>query len=79
MNDVKKILNRKSLVFCLDEVDKLENYDTIYFILEDLYKKTLILITNERSWLDELDKRIRSRLYAELLEFRAYNMKKPWT
>jgi len=73
MNDVKKILNRKSLVFCLDEVDKLENYDTIYFILEDLYKKTLILITNERSWLDELDKRIRSRLYAELLEFRAYN------
>ncbi len=73
MDDLKGILNKKSIVFCFDEADKLENFDILYFILEDIYKKSLILITNERSWLDELDKRIRSRLYAELLEFRAYN------
>jgi len=73
MGDIKPILNRKAIVICFDEVDKLDNFDILYFILEDLYKKTLILITNERQWLDELDKRIRSRLYAELLEFRSYN------
>ena len=64
INDLKKILNKKPIIICLDEADKLENNDILYFILEDLYKKTLILITNERSWLDELDKRVRSRLYA---------------
>ena len=73
MNDLKKILNKKPIVICLDEADKLENSNILYFILEDLYKKTLILITNERSWLDELDKRVRSRLYAELLNFKEYN------
>jgi len=75
MKIIKPILNKKSLVICFDEIDKLENHDILYFILEDIYKKTLILITNERSWLDELDKRLRSRLYAELLEFKPYNYK----
>ncbi len=73
MNVIKPLLNKKSIVFCFDEIDKLENYDVLYFILEDVYKKSVILITNERSWMDELDKRLRSRLYAELLEFKSYN------
>lgn len=73
LNDIRPILNKKSLVICLDEIDKLDNHDIIYFILEELYKKTLILITNERLWLEELDRRISSRLYAELLEFKDYN------
>ncbi|MEK6932775.1 MAG: AAA family ATPase [Nanoarchaeota archaeon] len=73
INEIKPRLNKKPIVICLDEVDKLENDDVLYFILEEVYKKTLILITNERSWLDELDKRIRSRLYADLLEFKSYN------
>ncbi len=73
INNIKPILNKKSVVICLDEVDKLENDDILYFILEDLYKKTLLLITNERLWLDDLDNRIRSRLYAETINFKEYN------
>ena len=73
MQEIKKILNKKSLVFCFDEIDKLNNYDVLYFILEDIYRKTIILITNEKSWANSLDLRLKSRLYPELLEFRAYN------
>ena len=73
MNDIKPLLNKHPVVICLDEIDKIESDDVLYFILEDLYKKTLILITNEKSWLNDLDKRIHSRLYADLLEFKDYN------
>ncbi|MEK6835474.1 MAG: AAA family ATPase [Nanoarchaeota archaeon] len=73
MQEIKKILNKKSLVFCFDEIDKLTNYDILYFILEDIYRKTIILITNEKSWANALDLRLKSRLYPELLEFRPYS------
>lgn len=70
---VKEILNKTSTVFVLDEVDKLQDCSIIYSILEDIYKKSIILITNERDWLINLDKRLRSRLIPEPLEFRPYN------
>lgn len=70
---VKEILNKKSSVIVLDEIDKLEDIDVVYYILEEIYRKTLILITNYKDWLSELEERIKSRLMAELLEFKAYN------
>ena len=70
---VRQILNKKSAVLVFDEVDKLEDVDFIYFLLEELYRKSIILITNYREWLVDLDSRIKSRLTAELLEFRQYN------
>jgi len=70
---VKNILNRKSAVFVFDEIDKAEDYDFIYTLLEDIYRKSIILITNYKSWVTELDDRIKSRLVPEMLEFRAYN------
>lgn len=70
---VKEILNKKSAVIVLDEVDKLEDIDIIYYILEEIYRKTLILITNYKDWISSLEERIKSRLMAELLEFKAYN------
>ncbi|NTV22904.1 MAG: AAA family ATPase [Nanoarchaeota archaeon] len=70
---VKQMLNRKSVVFCFDEVDKLEDLDILYMILEQIYRKTIILITNYKEWAVTLDERIRSRLALELLEFRSYN------
>lgn len=69
----KEILNKKSAVFVFDEIDKLEEFDFLYLILEEIYRKTILLITNYKQWLVNLDERIKSRLTAELLEFKPYN------
>jgi cell division control protein 6 len=70
---VKEALNKKAVVFVLDEVDKLEEQDFIYNVLEEIYKKTVILITNYKEWVVNLDERIKSRLTAEMMEFKPYN------
>jgi len=71
---ISNILNKKNAVFCFDEVDKLKEFDILYSLLEDIYRKTILLITNEKSWLATLDARIKSRLNPELLEFKQYNL-----
>lgn len=72
---IKGRLNKSdtSVVFVFDEIDKLEDFDFLYTILEDIYRKSLFLITNDKERYDELDKRIRSRLGAEFLFFRPYS------
>lgn|SRR3989338_1204319 len=70
---VKQALNKKSVVFILDEVDKLEDYDFIYMALEEVYRKSIILITNYKEWIIDMDDRIKSRLMAEIIEFKPYN------
>lgn len=70
---LKQRLNKSSAVFIFDEVDKLEDMDFLYFLLEDIYRKTIVLITNYKSWLLELDERVKSRLNPELVEFREYD------
>ncbi|MBN2368829.1 AAA family ATPase [Candidatus Woesearchaeota archaeon] len=70
---VMKDLNKKSVVFCFDEIDKAEDLDFLYMILEKIYRKTIILITNYKEWAINLDERIKSRLTLEMLEFRRYN------
>ena len=70
---LKKELNKTNVVFAFDEIDKLEDYDFLYLILEEIYRKTIILITNYRKWILDLDERIRSRLTAEMRAFKPYN------
>ncbi|PLW79685.1 hypothetical protein C0585_06855 [Candidatus Woesearchaeota archaeon] len=70
---IEDYLNKDSVVFVFDEVDKLEDEDFLYMILEKIYRKTILLITNYQEWLVNLDERIRSRLTPELLEFKKYN------
>jgi len=72
---VKNMLNKKSAVFAFDEVDKLEDFDFLYAILEDVYKKSVLLVTNYADWMDDLDDRVKSRLMSETLEFKPYNLK----
>ncbi len=72
-NIVKEKLNKNSVVLVFDEVDKLKEFDILYSLLEDVYRKTIILITNYKNWIDNLDERIRSRLTAEIMEFKPYN------
>ncbi|MAG47853.1 hypothetical protein CL617_04565 [archaeon] len=73
-DEIKKKLNRKSAVICFDECDKIEDISVIYMVLEQIYNKTLIFITNNKEWLIKLDNRLRSRLTLENLDFRAYNL-----
>ncbi len=73
LKDVASIINKNAAVFVLDEVDKLEEESIIYALLEDIFRKTIILITNEKEFLAKLDSRIKSRLLPETLEFREYN------
>lgn len=72
--EVANILNKKSAVIVLDEVDKLEDEQIIYELLEDIYRKCIFLITNYREWLSELDARVRSRLVPETVDFKKYNL-----
>ena len=72
-NIVKKDINKKSVVICFDEIDKVEDLDFLYMLLEQIYRKTIIMITNYKSWALEMDERIKSRLALEFLEFKKYN------
>lgn len=72
---VARILNKKAAVFVFDEIDKADDLDFLYFVLEDIYNKSIFLITNYKSFLVNLDERIKSRLVPELFEFRKYNLK----
>ncbi len=70
---IKEYLNKKQTVFVFDEIDKMEDFDFLYSILEDIYRKTIIMITNYKEWLLTLEQRIRSRLTPTTLEFKPYN------
>jgi cell division control protein 6 len=70
---VKDLLIAKGAVFVFDEVDKLDDFDFLYSILEEVQLKTVVLITNFKEWLMDLDERIKSRLMCEVLHFDPYN------
>lgn len=71
---IKEMLNKKSVVFAFDEIDKAEDLDFLYFVLEQIYRKSVFLITNFKNWLEDLDDRVKSRLTAEMLEFKPYDL-----
>ena len=72
MAKVAEILNKKSAVIVLDECDKVQDENILYSLLEDIYRKTIILITNESSYLGKMDNRVKSRLMPDILEFEPY-------
>lgn len=72
---VASILNKKAAVFVFDEIDQVEDFDFLYFVLEEIHKKSIFLITNYKDFLVEIDERIKSRLLPEMLEFKPYNEK----
>ncbi len=73
---VKQYVNtsERAAVFVFDEADKIEDMDFIYSILEEIFRKSVIIIANYKEHAAELDERIRSRLTAEMLEFNAYSL-----
>lgn len=72
---IKEISEKKDgVVFVFDEIDKTTDNDFLYLLLEEIKKKTILLVTNDRSWGSELDNRIKSRLSPEIIEFPEYNI-----
>ncbi len=69
---VSQIINKKAAIFVFDEIDKAEDTDFLYMIAELIYKKSVFLITNYKSWMLEIDDRIRSRMVLEQIEFPNY-------
>ena len=78
IDEIAKIVNKKAAVIILDEVDKLKEEQIIYQLLEDLFRKSLILITNNQEFLATLDQRTRSRLIPEIIEFIPYSYKETY-
>ena len=78
MNEISKIVNKKAAVIIMDEVDKLKEEQIIYQLLEDLFRKSLILITNNKEFLATLDQRTKSRLIPEVIEFVPYSYKETY-
>jgi len=70
---VIETINKKSAVIVLDEADKLTDLKLVYTLLDDLFRKTIIMITNNKEFLVNLDTRVKSRLMPEFLEFNPYN------
>ena len=75
MDEIAKIINKKAAVIILDEVDKLKEEQVIYQLVEDIFKKCIIMITNDSDFLATLDQRTKSRLLPEVLEFEPYKYK----
>ena len=78
MKEIAKILNKKAAVIILDEVDKLKEEQIIYYLLEDVYKKCIFMISNEKDFISYLDERTRSRLMPEILTFEPYTFKETY-
>lgn len=70
---VANIINRKSAVFCFDEIDKVQDFDFLYSLLEQIFKKCIILITNHKEFILNIEDRVKSRLSPDILEFKPYN------
>lgn len=69
---IEQIINKKAAIFIFDEIDKAEDTDFLYILAENILKKSIFLVTNYKSWMLELDDRIRSRLLLEQIEFPQY-------
>ncbi|MDP6293352.1 MAG: AAA family ATPase [Candidatus Woesearchaeota archaeon] len=69
---IKEKCNKRGAVFIFDEVDKAEDTDFIYSLLNDIFNKSLVLITNEPDWINTMEDRVKSRLLPETISFKAY-------
>ncbi len=70
---VRDNVNKKSAVFVFDEIDKVEDVGFLYSILEEVYRRSIVLITNYKEWAIDLDDRIKSRMMLEMVEFKQYS------
>ncbi|PIO00225.1 hypothetical protein COT72_02435 [archaeon CG10_big_fil_rev_8_21_14_0_10_43_11] len=72
---VKRAEKSKGVCFVFDEIDKVRDLGFLYKILQHLEDKaSVVLITNDKDFLMNLEARILSRLTPNELKFRAYSL-----
>jgi archaeal cell division control protein 6 len=78
LKEIASVLNKRTAVIVFDEADKLKEEQIVYNLLEDIFKKSIIMIANEKDFYSYLDQRTRSRLVPEMLEFDPYSLKETY-
>lgn len=74
LKSVLPLLNKNKIVFVFDEADRVEEFNILYNLLEDVYKKVIIVISNDQNLVSGMDGRLKSRLLPDSIEFKPYNL-----
>jgi Cdc6-like AAA superfamily ATPase len=69
---ITKFSKYKGVAFAFDEIDRVQDYDFLYRIIEDVPLKTIFMVTNVSEWIAKVDRRLMSRLMLEKQEFKPY-------
>ena len=69
---INKLSKYKGTAFAFDEIDRVQDYDFLYRIAEDVKLKTVFMITNISEWIIKMDPRLMSRLMLEKQQFKPY-------
>jgi len=69
---IEKFNKYDGVVFAFDEIDRVNDFDFLYRIVEDVPRKTIFLITNVNEWVAKVDRRLMSRLTPDRIEFKPY-------
>lgn len=69
---IEKFNKFDGIVFAFDEIDKVNDFDFLYRIVEDVPRKTIFLVTNVSEWVAKVDRRLMSRLIPDRIEFKPY-------
>ena len=69
---IEKFNKYDGVVFVFDEIDKVNDFDFLYRVIEDVPRKTIFLITNFSEWIAKVDRRLMSRLTLDRIEFKPY-------
>ncbi|MBS3108378.1 AAA family ATPase [Candidatus Woesearchaeota archaeon] len=73
IDEITNIINKKSAVIIFDEFDKMQDYSILYALLEKIYRKCILMVTNDAGSVRRIEPRIMSRLNLDKLEFKPYN------
>lgn len=73
LDRIKRVVNKKAGVFVFDEFDKCDDTDILYMLIEEIYRKSIFLISNFPEVMNDIDPRLTSRLNLSMLGFAKYN------
>jgi len=75
INVIRKKVDENSFILILDELDMVDDKNTLLYSFSDIGKTGIFAISNTNLWLSSLDKRVRSRFIFEPLYFPPYKVK----